>query len=367
MDPISVKTTPPYTIHIQPTLLAQLPTLLKPLFLGKRLGIITQPNLISSYATPLKNALIEAGWDVHVFTIPQGETTKSLDTIHSLLDQLIPLRFERIDGLLALGGGVVGDITGFLASIYLRGIKFAQIPTTLLAQVDAAIGGKTGVNHPLGKNLIGTFYQPQLVAIDPETLRTLPAVEWKSGLAEILKYGFIQNPDIIAILQNHLETISKFDYDTNPHLWETLIYLSAECKAKVVSKDEKESNLREILNFGHTLGHAIEAEFHYTHYSHGEAIALGMLGATRMARALGYCDLHTLATLETLLEELGFDRHIHPCSVPALIDKLYSDKKVRHNAIRWIFPQEIGQVITTAEIPLTLIEQVIKDMMPHHA
>jgi 3-dehydroquinate synthase len=352
---ISVTTSPTYTIQINPKLLSTLSETLKPLCKGSQIGIVTHPSLNHLYGETLSALLKQAGWTVHTLIVPEGESSKSLPQITHLLDELLVRKFERIDSLIALGGGVIGDLTGFLASIYLRGIPFVQIPTSLLAQVDAAIGGKTGINHERGKNLIGSFYQPKSVLIDPETLKTLPARELKNGLAEVIKYGVIYSPALFEQLEKNVSTLTQWSYASAPELWTDLIIQSAQCKAKVVSEDEKESHLREILNFGHTIAHAIEAVFEYGTYHHGEAVALGMIGAGRIAVKLNMWSDAQQKRLETLIQTLEFDTQIQPQKASDLMEIMTLDKKVREGKVRFILPTAFGQVIPRSDIDSKLI------------
>ncbi|MFM7842493.1 MAG: 3-dehydroquinate synthase, partial [Nitrospira sp.] len=233
--------------------------------------------------------------------IPEGERSKSLSSVTTILDALIKARFERQSLLVALGGGVIGDLTGFAASIHLRGIPFVQVPTTLVAQVDSSVGGKTGVNHPLGKNLIGTFYQPRLVLIDPETLRTLPPREWTAGLAEVIKYGVIADESFCAELERSMDRLVKLDME----LASWAIVRSCEIKADVVGKDERESGLRRVLNYGHTIGHALESLGRYRKWIHGEAIAMGLVQEADLSRHLGLCSPDVVDRQRELVRRAG--------------------------------------------------------------
>lgn len=322
-------------------------------------AIITHPELDALLGQSLKETLRQAGFTVHVLEVPAGEKSKDLAVAASLLDRLLALRLERRDIIVALGGGVIGDLAGFVASVYLRGIYLIQMPTTLLAQVDAAIGGKTGVNHAMGKNLIGTFYQPHLTFIDIHTLHTLPKREIRCGLAEVVKYGVIRDAALFTYLETHCREIALMDTAAYPHHWRYLIETSARIKAEVVTADEQEAGLREILNFGHTVGHGIESVFSYSTYHHGEAVALGMKSAAYIAVEMGLFPKKDYTRLLHLLSGLGFTLTIRDVPVDRIFDKLFSDKKVRKGKIRFVLPEKIGHVVTRNDVSEALIRASI--------
>src|SRR2546428_12491498 len=251
--------------------------------LGPETVIVTNPVVKRHYGARVVRSLRAAGLNPTVLAVPDGERTKSLRWVVRVLNELLRHRYERKAWLVALGGGVIGDLAGFAASIYLRGIPFAQVPTTLVAQVDASIGGKTGVNHRLGKNLIGTFYQPKLVLIDPSVLRTLPQREYRAGLAEVIKYGVIADAEFFTFLEQDMDQILKLE----PAALHRIIRTSCAIKAAVVSADEREGDRRRILNFGHTVGHALETLGSYRRYNHVDAVAIGMGISARLAERLG--------------------------------------------------------------------------------
>ena len=311
--------------------------------IGKKIAIITNPNLVDLYALPLKTVLDTKGFQVSIHPIPNGEVHKNLETVHLLCNDLLPLQLERKDSIIALGGGIVGDIAGFVASILLRGISLFQVPTSLLAQVDAAIGGKTGVNHESGKNLIGSFYQPKLVFIDTSVLSTLDKRELKCGLAEIIKYGVIYDHTLFDFIANNKAEILQFDPVAHLSIWTTLIERSAHAKAVIVEKDEKESSIREILNFGHTIGHAIERGFNYDRYYHGEAIAIGMILASQLAYEEKILDKLSYERITELIRYLGFDTSIPEGTHEQVLPHLMTDKKIKSGVIRFILPIKIGE------------------------
>ena len=330
---------------------------------GKKIAIITHPDLVPLYAETIQASCEAKGYEVSIITVPVGETSKDFHKLYDLVTELLTLKFERRDTLIAVGGGVIGDLTGFLAASYLRGINFVQVPTTLLAQVDASIGGKTGVNHELGKNLIGAFYQPQCVYIDTKTLESLPQREFRSGMAEVIKYGVIRNQKLFDLLEEHLETFKTFDVTNNPELWRTIITESCKDKAYVVSKDEKESNLRAILNFGHTIGHGIEADAKYTGYLHGECVAFGMISAAYIAVQMKMCSQDVLTRLTNLIEAYGFDTVSKGNDVEKILDIMKLDKKVKDGKMRFILPTQIGEVVIRDDLSESLVRSAIKEVV----
>jgi 3-dehydroquinate synthase len=277
--------------------------------------------------------------------------------------ELLNRKFERRDTLIALGGGVVGDLTGFLAASYLRGINFIQVPTTLLAQVDASIGGKTGVNHEMGKNLIGAFYQPKCVYIDTKTLESLPKREFRSGMAEVIKYGVIRNPKLFTLLEDNVEVLKSFDVNQRSDLWRTIITESCKDKAYVVAKDEKESNLRAILNFGHTIGHGIEADAKYTGYLHGECVAFGMISAAYIAVQMKMCSQDVLNRITNLIEAYGFDTVAKGNNIEKILDIMKLDKKVKDGKMRFILPTQIGEVVIRDDLSESLVRSAIQEVL----
>ncbi len=352
-----------YPIQIEHQSLPKLGEFCKSLKLGHKILILSHEKL-APYTQKIEESCKAKGFLPIIWTVPPGEPSKSIETVMAILACLIEHKFERIDSLIAVGGGVIGDLGGFAASLYLRGIRYIQVPTSLLAQVDASIGGKTGVNHPLGKNLIGTFYQPLAVWIDPSCLKTLSKRELKCGLAEIVKYGVIGDPKLFRYLDTHWEPLRAAEYTPETEaIWRHIIQESCRQKADVVSKDEKEAALREILNFGHTIGHAIEAVFQYQDYAHGEAVALGMAAATRMAQRLQMISDTDSHRILTLLNHLNFALTLPQCDKRLLLEKLTLDKKVRDGKIRFVLPTQIGEVQVREDIPMSLIESVITEMI----
>lgn len=348
--------------QIQSNSLNTLGQAIRPLVSGDTVVIITHPDINSLYGDIAKQACLDAGYSVKILEVPCGESSKSMDVVCHLLDQCLAFKLERRDAVIALGGGVIGDLAGFVAAIYLRGIHLIQVPTTLLSQVDSSIGGKTGVNHDMGKNLIGSFYQPTLTLIDPNLLTTLPDREIRCGLAEVIKYGIIMNADLFHYIVDHESSLTFPSYTTNATVWEHIIRQSCDNKSSVVSQDERESGLREILNFGHTIGHAIEAAFNYKRYNHGEAIAIGMIAEALLAQKLGLCDTKTVTLIINLFNQLNFETTLKPIDSDDLIDIMYTDKKVRNKQLRFVLPTQIGQVTTVSVSDLDAIQSVLKEI-----
>jgi 3-dehydroquinate synthase len=295
----------------------------------------------------------------HVVSIPDGERAKTLSTVDRLVNQMIKHDLNRQSTVVAFGGGVVGDVAAFVASIYMRGIAVVQVPTTLLAQVDSSIGGKTGVNHRIVKNLIGTFHQPSLVIADPVVLRTLPDREYSSGLYEALKYGIIRDPQLFEQFEQRMTSILKRDEDEV----EQLVAACAAIKAHVVMADEKESDLRRILNFGHTVGHALESAGKYRRIKHGEAVGYGMIAAARISNALGRLNNKDCARIETGIRSIGRLPRLDGVRTRNVFDSLQHDKKVRDGAVHFILPHAIGKVEITADVPLPLVRDVVRSLL----
>jgi 3-dehydroquinate synthase len=300
------------------------------------------------YGTRALRSLAAAQIAAMPIEVPDGEQAKSLDWANAIYTALLINSFDRQSSLVALGGGVVGDLTGFAAATFMRGIPFVQVPTTLLAMVDSSVGGKTGVNHAMGKNMIGAFHQPRLVLMDLDTLKTLPREEFLAGLAEVIKYGVIGDPGLFDYLERNRERILAQDPGSLAHI----IGRSCEIKADVVSRDELEGGLRAILNFGHTVGHAVEMIENYT-MRHGEAVAIGMVYASRLAHRTGLCDAAVPARVERLLTAYGLPSGISVLKrrppVVELMDAIRVDKKAEGGKIRFVLPKTIGEVVVTKD------------------
>ncbi|MBF2097031.1 MAG: 3-dehydroquinate synthase [Gloeomargaritaceae cyanobacterium C42_A2020_066] len=326
-----------------------------------RVLLVSQPPVFSPYGAEVEASLRQAGFEVAVCLVPDGERFKTLKTVSKIYDAALDHRLERGSTVVALGGGVVGDMAGFAAATWLRGVAVVQVPTTLLAMVDAAIGGKTGVNHPKGKNLIGAFHQPRGVLIDPEVLATLRPREYRAGVAEVIKYGVIWDAGLFTAMEAaaHLKTYQRLD----PGLLQTMLTHACQAKATIVSKDERESGLRALLNYGHTLGHALESLTHYRRYKHGEAVAVGMVAAGRLAVVLGWWSDAEAQRQEALIRKAGL-----PVAWPATVGvedtlaTLQWDKKVQAGRVRFVLPTAIGAAQVTDEVPADAIRAVIRGM-----
>ena len=294
-----------------------------------------------------------------VETIPDGERAKSVRTVSRLIDRMVARRLTRESIVVAVGGGVVGDVVGFAASIYLRGIRVVQVPTTLLAQVDSAVGGKTGVNHSAGKNLIGTFHQPRLVIADPLLLESLPQREYTSGLYEALKYGIIRDRKLF----DEFERDRKAILEVQPEALENLVARCLRSKVAVVAADEREGNIRRILNFGHTLGHAIETAAGYRRIRHGEAVGYGMIGATRIARKLGRISGRQAGRIEDAVLSLGSLPRLGKISASAITEAMQHDKKIRDGHVHFVLPRRIGKVEINPNVPRPIVEEVLEEIL----
>ncbi len=304
-------------------------------------AVITNPVVAALYLSPVKEALESAGYRVIVVQIPDGEEYKNPDTLNLVYDALISSGLDRSSFLVALGGGVVGDLAGFAAATFLRGIPFVQVPTTLLAQVDSSVGGKTGINHRLGKNLIGAFYQPALVVADLDTLDTLPEREYLCGVAESLKYGVVLDRELFAYLADSVESVMARDKMTLQHIVAT----ACRIKAAVVASDERESGLRAVLNFGHTLGHAVETLSGYGTVKHGEAVAIGMVQAARLSCRREHSTLPDLQRVESLVRKFGFATELPAFSIDDYENIISHDKKKRDDGVNFIFNRGIGDFV----------------------
>ena len=327
-----------YPIFFSNGLLGEVGSSCKDLGLGSVVAVVTNPTVCAFYYPVVRDSLLCSGFTVHLIEIPDGEGYKNVETLNVIYDRCVEFGLDRGASILALGGGVVGDMAGFAAATYLRGIPFVQVPTTLLAQVDSSVGGKTGVNHPLGKNLIGAFYQPRLVFIDVAVLSTLPEPEFTSGLAEIVKYGVVLDRELFTYIETHGDRLMERDYDTLLHV----IRRSCAIKSSVVEKDERESGLRAVLNYGHTLGHAVETLAGYGHYKHGEAVAIGMVQAARFSERSGYCRNEDTKRIVALLKRLGLPVELPKFSISEYSEALLHDKKVREGGLNFVFNKGIG-------------------------
>lgn len=347
-----------YEIAIAAGSLDQLGSWCTRLNLGKKILLVSNPTIFRHYGERAIASLSAAGFEVAQQTLSAGERYKTLTSVQKIYDAALENRLERSSTMVALGGGVIGDMTGFAAATWLRGINFVQVPTTLLAMVDAAIGGKTGVNHPKGKNLIGAFHQPRLVLIDPQVLSTLPAREFRAGMAEVIKYGIIWDAELFTLLER-LDGLRTLDVD----VLEEILRRSCQAKADVVSKDEREAGLRAILNYGHTIGHAVESLTGYRLVNHGEAVAIGMVAAGQLAVHLNFWDKADAQRQDDLIQKADLPTQLPAgLDIEAIIDTLQTDKKVKAGKVRFVLPTQISAAIVTDQVPPDVIRQVLRQM-----
>jgi 3-dehydroquinate synthase len=350
-----------YDILIGPGLLGRVgPLVRQTLPKVQRCLIITDSNVGPLYGETVRTTLAEAGFAVHMATVPAGEGSKTLAQVQQLYGACVGAGLDRTSAIVALGGGVSGDMAGFVAATYLRGIPFVQVPTTLLSQVDSSVGGKTGVDLPEGKNLVGAFHQPSLVVADPLTLTTLPRREVASGMGEVVKHAVIRDPAFLAFLEERAEAILALD----PGLMAELVQRNCAIKAAVVSADEREGGLRAILNFGHTVGHAVEAVMGFGGWGHGECVALGMVAATAIAREAGVLQEPALAgRLVLVLRKLGLPVRLPGGLEVAALDPLMQrDKKVEGGRIKWVLPVRTGEVVVTPDVPPEAIRRALAEI-----
>ena len=324
--------------------------------------LVTQQNIFDMHGRTLIDGLDAAKVAYTVATIPDGETSKSLREAEKLYTRAIEFGLDRKSVVIAFGGGVVGDLAGFVAATFLRGVGLIQIPTTLLAQVDSSVGGKTAVNHPLGKNLIGAFHQPRAVFADLNCLSTLDAREIKSGLGEVVKYGVISDENFFAYLEVNADKILRGDVQTLAHV----VKRSCELKAEVVAADERESNLRRILNFGHTLAHAVEEQTGYAKFRHGEAVAIGMVAAARISCELGKTSAANVTRLENLLRRLDMVTTCDGLDAENLYAVTFRDKKTVGGKVNWVLMKNFGDVEICGDVPASVVKKVFGGLCGGH-
>ena len=343
-----------YPIHIDAGLLGQA-DLIVPHLAQKRAVVVTNTTIAPLYLDRLTSTLAAAGVAATSVVLPDGEAYKNWETLNLIFDALLTQRAERKTTLIALGGGVIGDMTGFAAACYQRGMPFIQIPTTLLSQVDSSVGGKTGINHPLGKNMIGAFYQPKVVLADAETLKTLPPRELSAGLAEVIKYGLIWDADFLAWLEANMDKLRALDPAAITHA----IYRSCEIKAQVVGQDEREGGIRAILNLGHTFGHAIETGMGYGNWLHGEAVAAGMVLATQVSQRLGWISEADVERTRALIRAAGLPDVAPDLGVEKWLDYMGHDKKVEGGKLRFVLLKKLGEAVITGDVPADVLNDVL--------
>lgn len=354
-----------YDILIGTDILPELGKIIEANDWGREVIIITDPLVNDLYGDRVRKGFKTKPL---IIETKRGESHKTLAEAARVFDILVRHGAHRDCLIIALGGGVVGDLAGFVAANYMRGVPYIQVPTTLLAQVDASIGGKTAVNHPRGKNLIGAFYQPKLVFIDVKTLTSLPVRELRTGLAEIVKYGMIKDAGFFKFLEenaHHLHT-RAFEKDDTLRaalkLWQTIVAESAKIKAEVVEKDEKEAKLRMILNFGHTVGHAIESLTRYRSYNHGEAVAIGMVAASLISQKLGVSEPSVMDRLCRLFDKLGLPSEIKGFPAAKILAGINLDKKVIDGRVNFVLPEKLGKVIIRDNVPSEVVKQALLEL-----
>ena len=344
-----------YPIWIEKGLLIKLPELLKPMNQGQKWVIFSQNEIISLYGNSLCKGLKSAGFQVELVVLPNGEKAKSLNELEGIFSQLIGMDCDRSATFLALGGGVVGDATGFIAASFMRGVDYIQIPTTLLAMVDSSIGGKTGVNLPDGKNLVGAIWQPKAVVIDIELLKSLQEREITSAMGEVLKYGAILDRNLFEVVAENLNDILNL---SKPELLTEVIGRCAKLKADVVVEDEREGGKRRILNFGHTIGHALETHFGFETLRHGEAVAYGMLAAGKLSNEDGRLEIEDFELLQTTIKKLPLPK-LPEFDAENILKIMQRDKKVKDRKINFVLLEAIGKTVIVDSIEK---ESIIKAM-----
>lgn len=344
-----------YPIHIGRGLLRQT-ALWVPHVSRKKVVVVTNTTVAPLYLQILRSTLKSAGISVQAVLLPDGEEYKTLDSLNQIFNALLAEHCERSTTLIALGGGVIGDMGGFAAACYQRGMPFVQVPTTLLAMVDSSVGGKTAVNHPLGKNMIGAFYQPKLVLADIATLDTLPDRELKAGLAEVIKYGLIRDPEFLVWLEKNLEKLLARDFDALSYA----VHRSCQNKAEVVAADERETGERALLNLGHTFGHAIETGLGYGVWLHGEAVAAGTMIACELSRLLGWLTTEDVSRCAALFERAGLPVKAPQLEVERYLELMRHDKKVQDGRLRLVLLKSLGAAVLTDEATDEQIALAIK-------
>jgi 3-dehydroquinate synthase len=346
-----------YPIYIGQEILSRAGEFLRRAGLAGKVALVSNATIAGFYLEPLRDALTQAGFDVLPVLITDGEEYKNLPSLAAIYDALVSARIERKSCIVALGGGVIGDLAGFAAATYLRGVPYVQVPTTLLAQVDSSVGGKTGVNHRDGKNLIGAFYQPRLVLIDVDALATLPHRELVAGLAEVIKYAVIEDARLFDQLETSIDRLIRLDQE----LLIEVIATSCAIKARVVEQDEREDDYRAVLNFGHTIGHAVEAATEYRDFLHGEAVAIGMAKAAGISARHRFCDERVVKRIHDLIEKAGLPTEL-PTTLARerLVQAMELDKKSAGGKIKFVLCEGIGKTrfysLTPAEVISALNE-----------
>lgn len=359
-DAYDIRIAPGGLDYLGPWLAGEGTPLVKP---GQKVLVVSNPVVFELYGERAIASLTQAGYQVCQCILPAGEQYKNMASIEKIHDVAYENRLERSSAMVALGGGVIGDMTGFAASTWLRGISVIQVPTSLLAMVDASMGGKTGVNHPKGKNLIGAFHQPRLVLIDPQVLETLPVREFRAGVAEVIKYGVIWDEPLFDALAA-AEKLDDFAVVSN-ELLQTMLQHSCQAKADVVSQDVKEAGIRAILNYGHTVGHAVESLTGYSKINHGEAVAIGMVAAAKIAETVDESDWDDALTQrqQSLLEKTQLPTQLPAgISIEDILIAVKSDKKVKEGKVRFVLPKNLGVAFVTDQVSDEGAREVLKSI-----
>jgi 3-dehydroquinate synthase len=344
-----------YPIYIGENILPELGAYVKELNVGRKIMVITNPTVWALYGRVVVDSLSAAGFDVIIGEVPDGEKYKSLESAAHLYDVAFTNGLDRKCAILALGGGVIGDLAGFIAATFMRGLPFIQVPTTLLAQVDSSVGGKVAVNHPRGKNIIGSFYQPKMVFADIKTLNTLVEREFRAGMAEVIKYGVIWDRDFFDFLVEQHTAVKSL----SPQEIMKVIKTSCSIKAVVVEQDETEQGVRAILNYGHTFGHAYEALTGYKKYVHGEAVAIGMVTAAAVAVKIGMLNSMEAERITKLIEMYGLPTAVDGLKPADIIASMYHDKKAEAGKVRYVLPEKIGAVKIVSDVQEDVLRAVL--------
>jgi len=347
-----------YLILVGAGVLARVGTELAKCKVGRKVVVVSDSGIAALHGEPVVRRLREAGFETTEALVPAGETAKTLEVASRLWDRLLDVGCDRTSTVVALGGGAVGDLAGFVAATYMRGMNFVQVPTTLLAQVDASIGGKTAIDHPRGKNLIGAFHQPRIVVVDPSTLTTLPEREFRSGLAEVIKHGIVLDGGYFRDLEACVPALLSRDLPT----LERIVAGSCRLKAQIVERDEQEAELRWVLNYGHTIGHALEAATGFRRWAHGEAVSLGIAAESRIAERLGIGGAETIERQIRLLDAVGLPVRGLQAPPTAVMDALTRDKKSRDGRVSFVFAPEIGSFRIVPDVPSGTVLQVLEEL-----
>jgi 3-dehydroquinate synthase len=359
MHDISVSLGPrSYRILVEPGVRGRVGAELSRLGVGAKVALFSDLGILARHGGPVRDSLSKAGFEVTVVELPEGESAKTVDVAGRGWDALLAAGLDRGSTVVALGGGAVGDLAGFVAATYMRGVNFVQIPTTLLGQVDASIGGKTAIDHPKAKNLVGAFHQPRLVLVDPDVLTTLPDREYRSGLAEVIKHGIVLDAGYFADLEASREPLLAREIETLTRV----VAGSCRLKAHVVERDEQEAELRAVLNYGHTIGHAVEAATGFARWTHGEAVALGIAAEARLAERLGLASASTTGRQVELLRAVGLPVRDSGAAPATVLEALGRDKKSRNGRVPFVLAPEIGRFTVVFDVPRETVLETLQEL-----